>query len=535
MTVSRKRRLRVREGSAALAGIALLLACSGCTWDRLAAQEVSATLERHERHRSADAAAYGTGDTSPVAGDAAATQDAPATAGDEGQAGAGEPLTTLILLALERNPDIQAAAETARSMAARVPQVTALSDPVLSTKILPEPIRTAEGDNYFVLGVRQTFPFPEKLDRRGRMALEQARQAIANFDQQRLRVIAEVKRAYFGLYVVDRTAQVLRENQDLVRGLVDVARGQLVAGRRSQQDVLRAQVAFSELESQLVELRQQRRTIEAQVNRLLSRPHTAPVGSAPELDFRKCDFDLERLLTHARRNNPRLAALEYMVERDRQAVRLARLAYWPDLTVGFEWITMAPRTAFKPPINPQTKRRPPVSKLSEEGSDNWAITASLNLPIWFSKIEAGIREARARLLATQQRYQSVQDTVDYQMQDALARVQAQRELAEIFADTIIPQAKQAYDVSLADYAAGTEDFQAAIDNWQKWLTFAIQYHRAVGQFQRSLADLEEALGTTIVAASGNAGAAATALESPLAAPGTAHSGEPANEASGGTP
>jgi len=518
-----------------MAAPALLLACMGCTWDRLAAREVSATLERHERQRSAQAAAYATGADEPVGNHAPVTQDAPAMAGGDAQAGPREPLTTLILLALERNPDIQAAAETARSMAARVPQVTALSDPVLSTKVLPEPIRTAEGDNYFVLGVRQTFPFPEKLDRRGRMALEQAREAIANFEQERLRVIAEVKRAYFGLYVVDRTAQVLRENQGLSRGLIDVARGQLVAGRRSQQDVLRAQVAFSQLESQLVELRQQRSTVEAQINRLLSRPHSTPVEIAPELDIRKCDFDLERLLAHARRSNPRLAALEHMVERDRQAVRLARLAYWPDLTVGFEWITMAPRTAFKPPINPQTGRRPPAPMLSEEASDNWAITASLNLPIWFNKIEAGIREARARLLTTQQRYQSMQDTVEYQMQDALARVQAQRELAEIFADTIIPQAKQAYDVSLADYAAGSEDFQAAIDNWRNWLTFAIQYHRAVGQFQRSLADLEEALGTTIVAASGNAGAAVTAPELPVAAKRAAHPGESVNEASGGKP
>jgi len=535
MQISRKRHLRVGRGFAAMAASALLLACTGCTWDRVAAEEVSAALQRHERQRSAEATAYATGAAETIGNDAPATQGAPVAAASQSAATVTDPLAALILLALEHNPDIQAAAETAQSMAARVPQVTALPDPVLSTKILPEPIRTAEGDNYFVLGVRQTFPFPGKLDRRGRMALEQAREAIANLQQERLRVIAQVKRAYFGLYVIDRTAQVLHENQDLLRGLIDVARGQLIAGRRSQQDVLRAQVEFSELDSQLVELRQQRSTVEAQINRLLSRPQPTSVETAPELDIRQCDLDLERLIAHARQNNPRMAALEHMVERDRQAVRLARLQYWPDLTVGFEWITMAPRTAFKPPINPQTGRRPPAPMLSEEASDNWAITASLNLPIWFSKIEAGIREARARLSATQQRYQSMQDTVDYQTQDALARVQARRELAEIFSDTIIPQAKQAYDVSLADYAAGSEDFQAAIDNWRKWLTFAIQYHRAVGECQRSLADLEEALGTTIVAASGNAIEAATAPEPPVVAPGAARPAESVNKARGGRP
>jgi outer membrane protein TolC len=425
----------------------------------------------------------------------------------------GGPLAALILLALERNPDIQAAAETAQSMAARVPQVTALPDPVLSTKVLPEPVRTAEGDNYFVLGVRQTFPFPEKLDRRGRMALERAREAIAKLEQQRLRVVAEIKRAYFQLYVVDRTAQVIRDNQDLLRGLIDVARGQLVAGRRSQQDVLRAQVAFSELESQLVKLRQRRGVIEARMNRLLSRSVTTAVPSAGEIGIRDFEVTLERLLTHARQENPRLAELRYMIERERHGVRLARLAYWPDLTVGFEWMSMTRREAFQPPINLETGRRPPVSKLSEEGSDNWAITASLNLPIWFQKIEGGIREARHRLSAARQQYQAGRDEVDYQVEDALVSVQAQRDLAEIFGGTIVPQAKQAYDVSLADYTAGTEDFQAAIDNWRRWLTFTIQYHRAVGELERSVADLEEALGMAIVNVASDSTSGAPTTES----------------------
>ncbi len=512
MERSRQRHMRVRRNLAVAVVSALLWACTGCTWDRVAAEEVSAALERHERRRSAEATGYAGGADAPAGNHAPVTQEAPTIEGRDAQADMGNPLAALILLALERNPDIQAAADTAQSMAARVPQVTALPDPMLSTKILPEPIRTAEGDNYFVLGVRQTFPFPEKLDRRGRMALEQAREAIAKLEQQRLRVVAEIKRAYFQLYVVDRTARVIRDNQDLLRGLIDVARGQLVAGRRSQQDVLRAQVAFSELESQLVELRQRRGVIEARINRLLSRPVTTAVPSAGEIAIRDFEVTLERLLTHARQENPRLAELRYMVERERHSVRLARLAYWPDLTVGFEWITMAPRTAFKPPINPQTGRRPPAPMLSEEASDNWAITASLNLPIWFQKIEAGIREARHRLSAARQRYQAGRDEVDYQVEDALLSVQAQRDLAEIFGGTIVPQAKQAYEVSLADYTAGTEDFQAAIDNWRRWLTFTIQYHRAVGELEQSVADLEETLGMAIVTVANGRATGAPAAE-----------------------
>ena len=143
-----------------------------------------------------------------------------------------------------------------------------------------------------------------------------------------------------------------------------------------------------------------------------------------------------------------------------------------------------------------------MSGLSEEGTDNWAITLGLNIPIWFEKIEGGIREARSRLLATQHRYAAARNRVHFQVEDALLRVRAQRELAVLFDKTIIPQSRQAYEVSRASYTAGRGEFLFVIDNWQKWLTFTIQYHRALGELERSVADLEEALGLSLGEAGG---------------------------------
>ena len=66
----------------------------------------------------------------------------------------------------------------------------------------------------------------------------------------------------------------------------------------------------------------------------------------------------------------------------------------------------------------------------------------------------------------------------------------------------IPQSRQAYEVSRASYTAGRGEFLFVIDNWQKWLTFTIQYHRALGELERSVADLEEALGLSLGEAGG---------------------------------
>jgi outer membrane protein TolC len=414
-------------------------------------------------------------------------------------------LARLIATALDRNPDIQAAAERARSKASRVPQATALPDPIVSTKTLPEPVRTAEGDNYFVLGLRQKLPVPEKLDRRGRIALEETRMAIERLEQTRLRVIGDVKRAYFQLYAIDWAISITEENMILLRDLIEVTRGQLVAGRGQQEDVLRTQVELSNLESELVGLRQRRVTTVSLLNALLDRPVATAVATPPEYDLRRLEMRLDHLLALAFKANPELKVLERQIARDEQSVKLSKLEYWPDFTIGLEWMQMDPRGAFRPPVNPQTGMRPRVPQMSEDGSDNWAILFGFNIPLWFEKIEAGIREARQRLAASRRQHASMRNTVTFRVEDALARVRSFRDIATLFATAIIPQAEQAYIVSRTNYMAGTSDFQYVIDNWQRWLFFRIQYYRTLGEVERSVADLEQAVGVSIVEAEERAG------------------------------
>lgn len=458
---------------------------AGCALNAQGVEEVAAVYERQQAETPRKAPLY-------------ASVPATRPAGVEDQeVRTAETLREYLVLALQENPDIRQAGELARARARRIPQVTALPDPILSTKTLPEPVRTAEGDNFFVLGVSQKLPVPGKLDRAGRIALEETRMAIAAWEQTRLRVIADVKRSYFRIYIIDRSREIIRENQELLRGLIDTARMEVATGKRTQDDVLRAQVELSNLDARLIELRQQRTSAEAMLNNLLNRAPATPVPSPESFDVRQVDTTLAEMMSRAAAANPELRRLANQIDRDREAVELARLAYWPDFNVGFEWMHMKPREAFRPPPNPQTGKRPAFSRMSEEGTDNWAIMFGFNLPIWYEKIDAGIREARAKASASAHEYASAKNMVHFRIEEALAGVEAQRELAVLFDSTIVPQARQAYEIARAGYKVGKSDFQFVIDNWQKWLAFEIQYHRAVGELERSVADLEQAIGLSL--------------------------------------
>ena len=473
-----------------LAIVALAVVC-GCVTGRAAREEVTAALERARTADAWRAAAYGRMPGKPP------STSTPIAVKERNASAPANMLEEFLGLALEHNPQIKSAEQVARATSQRWAQVTSLPDPLVAMKILPEPIRTAEGDNRFILGVSQKFPMPEKLDRAGRMALEEMRMALEALRETRLHVVAAVKRSYFALYALEKSIEITRANQELLRGLIDVTHAQIATGRRGQDDALRAQVELSNLQAELIVLRQRRVTTVARLNELLARAPMTPVTPPPEFDVRTDNHSVEDLMVQAVEFNPKLRRLRRKIMRDGEAVKLAALAYWPDVTIGAEWIAMDPRGAFKPPINPTTGRRPMVSQMSENGSDNWAVTVGFNLPIWRDKIEAGIGEAQSRLAASRQAYASAKNTVRYVVQDALDRVESQRELARLFFDTIIPQAEQTYRVSQASYTAGSSDFLQVIDNWRKWLGFSIQYHRALGQLERSVADLEEAVGLSL--------------------------------------
>jgi len=467
---------------------------AGCSLNRQGHREIGDALASYKRRQTTAATQYATLPNAP-----SPNARLPAGGGDPLVIEDGT-LAGLISTALERNPDILAAIDAARSMASRIPQATSLMDPMLMTKTLPEPTRTAEGDMVFVLGVQQVVPIPQKLDHRGRVALAEARMAGETIAQTRLRIIGDVKRAYFQLFAIDQAVLITKENQVLMRDLIEVARGQLIAGRRQQEDVLRAQVELSNLESQLVELGQRRVTIVALINSILDLPPRTKVPSLAEYDIRRLAPRLNELLSQAYRRNPELQRFERQIERDQQSLRLAELEYWPDFTIGFEWMAMNPRAPFVPPVNPQTGMRPTYSRMSEEGTDSWAIVAGVNLPIWYERIEAGIREARERLSASRRQMHSTKNRITYQVEDALARIDSQQDIADLFATAIIPQAEQAFQVTREGYITGTSDFQFVIDNWQKWLFFRLQYYRSLGELERSVADLEQAVGVSVIEA-----------------------------------
>ena len=410
-----------------------------------------------------------------------------------------EGLVAYTLVAMKKNPAIHAALADVEAKLERIPQATSLDDPMLRLITRPEPIQTAAGDIVFTIAASQRIPLPKELDLRGKMAAAEVREAIERLNALRLRIIADVQRAYYRIYVSDRAIEITEKNTALLRELDRVASAQYEVGKVDQQDVLRIQTEMSELEDTLSRHHGQRASAVAALNHLLDRDTTTEIETLPIVNGANIAERVEELISLGERHNPELAALAHRSERDRHASNLADLAYVPDLTLGFEWSHGDGRSPFVPAVNPNTRVRPPFNDSSAQGDDNWALTFGLNLPIWTDRNEAARREARKRIEATHSQRQSLKRIIAFRIHDAWARIETDRASIEMLLSTIIPQARQSYEVSLLGYQEGTETFITVIDNWRKLLLFELTRHRNQASMQTALADLQREIGASLAA------------------------------------
>lgn len=478
-----------RIASACLLSAIPFVLIAGCAHDEVG-RDVATAVERWERAKTSEADF----DASARETDAAAQTEP----GETSATMQDDSLNSYLLEALERNPSIAASVANVRAKLERIPQATALADPILRTVSRPEPIQTAAGDLTFTLGVTQTIPLPQKLDRKGRAAAAEARMAIEQLNATRLRVIADVARAYYRLYLADRSLELASAHRKLLESLEQVVASQYRVGKVSQQDVLRVQTALTSLLNDEDTYARQRMSAAAAVNRLLDRSLMSPVPTTSPIELSGIGERAERLIALAREHNPEIAELLHQIERDRESVGLADLGYWPDLTLGFEWSHGKGRSPFIPQINPNTGRRPRYNRKSEEGDDNWAIIAQVNVPIWSQKIEAARREARENLEKTLKERHAAENMIAFRVYDAWVEAKTHEDTIRLLESTLLPQALQTYEVSLSEYQVGRTDFLRVIDNWRVRLNFELMRHREIAAFERAVADLEQAVGMQLV-------------------------------------
>lgn len=389
-------------------------------------------------------------------------------------------LPVLVREALERNPEIQAARRNVDARRARIPQARAWPDPTLTIGYggdLVPPFELMRGDpssaRQFM--VEQEIPYPGKTRLRGRIAASEADAEATTIEAVSRRVAAEVKQAYFELYITDQSLATLAKDRELFSKLAKVAEIHYSVGKASQQDVIRAQIELTRLSERRTLLEQTRSALQAQLNSLRDLAVDTPLGATAEVRPSALLQSAEELQAAAESSYPAVKRQRTMVEGSRLAIDLARKEVRPNFSLGYTYMQ---RGALP---------------------DMYGITFSTSLPIFRrSKQDQAIREAALNLESAQRMVEGELTTLRYRVKQEYLQAQTADRLMQLYAQGILPQSRLALESSLASYETGATDFQAVLGNLTTILDYELNYHEQLAKHEKALARMEELTGLELI-------------------------------------
>lgn len=387
-----------------------------------------------------------------------------------------------VVFALAQSPRIQAARKRVEARANRVPQAASLDDPMVGVNgypFSPYVLQTAGGRSTVNVMAEQKLPWFGKLQTKSDVAEAETDMARADLVAAELEVVQQVKQTYYELYFLQKAVALTEQSRELLVQISEVADTKYRTGTVSEQDLLRAQVEVSGVDAELIRLRQQRQSTRAQLAQWLHVSPDTELLAADDLPEEQIPQDVERLYRQAIHARPELHAQLAAVRRDRHQVDLARLQYFPDVTLNGMVGGMTTSGALSP---------------AADGLPMVNIGAQVNVPLYRKKLEAGVREAEAQAVSSARDYDALKDRTAAEIKDLFVQALSQRDLLSLFRQDIVPKSEQTLEVSMTAYRVGQTDFLQLIDNWRQVLKFRVMVHQLESQLQQTLSTLERVVG-----------------------------------------
>jgi len=362
-------------------------------------------------------------------------------------------------------------------------QHSAWKDPMLTIGLVNLPVDTfsfrEQPMTQKQIQLSQEIPFPGKMDLRARAAEEDINIARWNYKELELSIVRQVKESFFELCFINSAIETTEQNKALLKQFITIAESKYSVGKGIQQDVLKAQVEFSKILDELIELRQYKAHEEAKLNILMNRLPQERIDIPHGLIQTEFKFSIGQLQEMAIKNRPYLHSIQTVIEKFRLTREIAEKEYYPNFQLGIRY---------------GQRQDSPM----QDRSDFVSGFVGVNIPIWFaSKQRRKVAEENYRIETARDSYQVAKNDVFLKIKILTDKVDKGQKLIGLIQNGIIPQARQSLESALVAYSVDKIDFLTLIDNQVTLLKWKIKSHRELTDYEQNLAAIEHVVGQSL--------------------------------------
>lgn len=391
-----------------------------------------------------------------------------------------EHLPSLVKTALANNPELKSSQARWQMFANKARQASSLEDPMLMFKLQNMMVReplvfNKDPQSAKVIGISQQLPFWGKRAIKQEVANLEAESYKWSIEERKLELARMVKEAYYQIWAVDKSLEVIDKNLRIMEDFVTIAESKYSVGQGVQQDIYKAGLEKSKMLDMQITLRQQRKSLEATLNYLLYRPGSTPVGKIADFVLPQVTLSAEQLNETALEKRPQIKSLASLTSKGQATHRLAQKEFYPDFNLSAEYM-------FR------------EAAMGDPGDDMFTVGVTFNLPFQRERRQAMLAESTSETSMATEELNGLKNTIAYTVNDTLAQMDRRRKLVELYRGGIIPQAEQSLESAVISYRVNKVDFLSLLDGRLNLFNYERELYESQAEYMMKLAQLEAAVG-----------------------------------------
>jgi len=388
----------------------------------------------------------------------------------------------VVALALEANPQVRAARARWYSAGHSINQNYAPADPILSYGNFDSPTDGIDHASSHSLQVSQALQFPGKALLQAESAKRTAAIARLTYEAALRDIRAQAETGYYQILLDGALADLTAENVASLRRVLEVTEVAYSSSSVTQADFIGAEFELAAAEQQERQFRTAEANDETALNQLLNRSPNQPLPLDRRLEFSPLEARLDTLVDQATRLRQEILQAALAERNSATALTLAKLEYAPDYSVTYIFNHYLISSAAPAPNITQTH----------------GFSIAFNAPLFFwLKQNEDVQRAGYDLEAAREDLSSIKNQTAAQVTTLYRQAQLSYSTAVLYRNSLIPLARQWFEVALVGYQGSKIDFVTLATTLRQSNDARVVYLQAANQFLAQRIALEQAIGGPI--------------------------------------
>ncbi len=396
-----------------------------------------------------------------------------------------EPLDSLISRAIRVSPKVELLKSKMAVSSSKIEQGTNLPDPMLTLGLVNMPTNsfsfTQEPMTGKTIGLTQAFPFPGGLGAKSDVIAMDTLIVEQEINDYKNEIRKSISTLYYELQLVREERVLAEESKILLSQISEVVKSKYEVSETSLQNIIQVEVQITRVQDKIESLVGEENGIVAQLNSYLLRNEKSLIETKDILPITFSRYSSISLIKAANEYRPFLKGIQLSEQKSKLMENSADYNYYPNFQVGLQYT-----------------QREYSAATGQNWNDFFSVVVGITLPLGYgSKNSSQVDEAKYLQILYRNQYTSSVQTLNKSFGKIVAKLDELKKRDKLIDGTLLPQAEQALQVSLADYQVGRIDFVNVINAENDILKIKTDLIKIRTEYSKNIVQLEFLVGAKL--------------------------------------